>query len=266
MRSDVEDTLAYFKEMGFTEYEAKIYLSLLAEHPASAYTISQNSGVPHSRVYDVTRRLIKRGIAVSSGTKPELFSPLSPDELMEKLRREYEVFTDELEKRLASGQFVSDFDPVWNLPNAEKAFEMARDLIGRAEESIYIGLWDREEALLEKDLRKAARRGVKVYMLLYGEKKPDFGEVYLHETENMESYSELGHTLDCTVDSTWCITGTLGGNLPCQIVWTKNRGLVQSIQSYITHDFYLAELHNHFGDQFDQLYGKNLAKLRRKFS
>lgn len=266
MRSDVEDTLSYFKEMGFTEYEAKIYLSLLAEHPASAYTISQNSGVPHSRVYDVTRRLIKRGIAVSSGTKPELFSPLSPVELMEKLRREYEVFTDELEKRLASGQFISDFDPVWNLPNAERAIEMARDLIGRAEESIYIGLWEKEAGILEPVLRKADRQGVKVYMLLYGDEKPDYGEVYLHETENMESYAELGHTLDCTVDSTWCITGTLGGKLPCQIVWTKNRGLVQSIQSYITHDFYLAELHNHFGDQLDRLFGKNLAVLRKKFT
>ncbi|ADK79493.1 TrmB family transcriptional regulator [Sediminispirochaeta smaragdinae] len=266
MKSDIEETLSYFKEMGFTEYEAKVYLSLLAEHPASAYTISQNSGVPHSRVYDVTRRLIKQGLAASSGTKPELFSPLSPGELIEKLRREYEVFTDELEKRLTSGNFISDFDPVWNLPNRSKAIELAKDLIGRAKSTIYIGIWQEELGAFERVLRKAEKQGVKVYMLLYGEEKPSFGEVYLHETENMDSYSELGHTLDCTVDSTWCITGTLGGQLPCQIVWTKNRGLVQSIQSYISHDFYLAELHHHFGDQIDRLFGKNLTRLRKKFS
>jgi HTH-type transcriptional regulator, sugar sensing transcriptional regulator len=265
MKSRIEETLTYFKEMGFTEYEAKIYLSLLSDHPASAYTISRSSGVPHSRVYDVTRRLIKRGIAMSSGTKPELFSPLSPDELVGKLRREYELFTDELEKRLTAERFVSDFDPVWNLPNREKALELAADLIGRAGDTIYIGLWQSEETLLSGKLQEAEKGGAKVYMLLYGDKKPAYGEVYLHETENMESYAELGHTLDCSVDATWCITGTLGGTQPCQIVWTKNRGLVQSIQSYITHDFYLAELHKEYGADFDKRYGKNLASLRKKF-
>lgn len=60
---------------GFTEYEAKVYLSLLANHPVSAYSISQNPGVPHSRVYDISRRLIKKGYAVSSGSNPEVFSP-----------------------------------------------------------------------------------------------------------------------------------------------------------------------------------------------
>ncbi len=75
MNNQTEKTLVYLKEAGFTEYEAKVYLSLLNQHPASAYTVSQISGVPHSRVYDITRRLIKKGLAVSAGSNPELFSP-----------------------------------------------------------------------------------------------------------------------------------------------------------------------------------------------
>ncbi len=263
--NNVEETLYYFKEMGFTEYEAKVYLSLLSLHPASAYTISRHSGVPHSRVYDVTRRLIKRGVAISSGTKPELFSPLSPKNLLEKLRRDYNKFTEELEKRLKQRNFVSDFDPVWNLPNPEEALKTTAGLIENAELAVYIGLWEEELEVLKEPLRRAHTKGARVVILLYGTTQLDFGEVYFHSTENMPVVGELGRTLDCVVDSTLCVTGTLGGTYPCQVVWTKNRGLVQSIESYICHDLYLAEVHRHFGRQLTELYGPNLVKLRRKF-
>jgi len=265
MKTNLEETLSYLKEMGFTEYEAKVYIALLNQHPVSAYTISQNSGVPHSRVYDITRRLIKKGVAVSTGIKPELFSPLSPDDLVEKLRREYNQFTEELEKRLKTVNFVSDFDPVWNLQNKEKSFEMACDLIDQAKSTIYIGIWSEELSLLIKNLKAASKRGVRVLTLIYGKDKLDFGETYNHDTENMGPIEKLGRTLDCVVDSEMCITGALGGTERCQVIWTKNRGLVQSIESYIAHDFYLAEIHKQFGKEIDNKFGKNLVKLRKKF-
>jgi len=58
----MEKIIVYLKKLGFTEYEAKVYLALLSKHPATAYTISKASGVPHSRVYDIARRLIKKGL------------------------------------------------------------------------------------------------------------------------------------------------------------------------------------------------------------
>ncbi len=265
MKTNLEETLSYFKEMGFTEYEAKVYIALLNQHPVSAYTISQNSGVPHSRVYDITRRLIKRGVAVSTGIKPELFSPLSPDDLVDKLRREYNQFTEELEKRLKKINFVPDFDPVWNLPNKEKSFEMAVDIINKAKNTIYIGIWSEELPLLVNKLKEASKRGVRVLTLIYGKDILSFGETYNHDTKNMGPVEKLGRTIDCVVDSEMCITGALGGTEKCQVIWTKNKGLVQSIESYIAHDFYLAEIYKHFGKEIDDAFGKNLVKLRNKF-
>ena len=64
MADKIEPILNDLKDLGFTEYEAKVYLALLKNHPASAYTVSQDSGVPHSRVYDVTRRLIRKPMRV----------------------------------------------------------------------------------------------------------------------------------------------------------------------------------------------------------
>ena len=265
MISDIEETICCFKEIGFTEYEAKVYMSLLSEHPASAYTISQNSGVPHSRVYDITRRLIKKGVALSAGTNPELFSPLSPDELVEKLRRDNTMFTAELKDLLKSAKFVSDFDPVWNLHNKHEALDMAGRLISEAETKIYIGIWAQELPELEPSLRLADSRGVKIFALIYGQALLDFGEVYYHGMEHMEPICELGKTLDLAVDSNSCVTGTLGRSNDCQVVWTRNKGLVQTVESYIVHDLYLAEINKRFRNEIDNAFGNNLYELRKKF-
>lgn len=250
---------------GFTEYEAKVYLSLLANHPVSAYSISQNSGVPHSRVYDISRRLIKKGYAVSSGSNPEVFSPLSPEELVGKIKRDNEKLTRQLKKKLEQIDFTADFDPVWNLHTREESLEKAREIISSAREKIFIGFWAEEYPHLEADLRAAHERGVQVFILSYGEIEAEYAQVYLHERHYLDDLDAQGRSIDCAVDSSVCLSGILGNPGKTQVVWTRNQGLVYSIEGYIIHDFYLAEIRLAFGGRMDDLFGANLAKLRKKF-
>ncbi len=265
MPKTVEDLLPLFKGLGITEYEAKVYLSLLTKHPSSAYTISQISMVPHSRVYEVTRRLISRGFVVSTGTKPEMFSPLSPDELVQKLEKEYQGYTSELEDKLAAFEFHSDFDPVWNLSDVEEVYETTVRIIKEAQQTVYIGIWEQDLEKIEEHLRAAENRGVNVFILLYGKRALDFGMVYHHETENLPMNEILGRSIDCTVDALWCISGRFGKEEPCRVVWTRNKGLVQTVESYLRHDLYLAEIEHDFDGEIERRYGKNLSLLRKKF-
>lgn len=261
----MDSILSNLKDLGFTEYEGKVYMSLINEHPLSAYNVSKNSGVPHSRVYDITRRLIKKGYVTSKGTNPELFSPISPEELISRLQRDNSRLTEDLKKQLDSIKFTADFDPVWNLSGRTEALEMALLLIEEAEKVIFVGLWEQEMDYLEKSLRKAEKRGVKINILLYGDAKPDFGEVYHHSIENLEDITEVGRSLDLVIDSTVCITGSLGASSPCQSVWTRNKGLIKSIEGYIIHDFYIAEVSDYLGEKVDEIFGRNFEKLRKKY-
>ncbi|MFP4179499.1 MAG: TrmB family transcriptional regulator [Spirochaetaceae bacterium] len=265
MTDSSEELIPLFKGLGITEYEAKVYLSLLSEHPASAYTISRNSQVPHSRVYDVTRRLISRGLVASTGTKPEMFSPLSPEDLVSRLEKEYRHYTSELEKRLKEFDFHSDFDPVWNLTDQGQICETIEGFLAKAQSTVYIGVWDQELKLLEGALREAEGRNVRIFILLYGEREPGIGTVYHHDTENMPAYEQMGRSIDCTVDSRCCITGRFGSDEPCRVVWTRNRGLVQTVESYIRHDLYLAQIEKDLGGEIERRYGKNLFTLREQF-
>ena len=261
----METILTNLKELGFTEYEGKVYMALINEHPLSAYNVSKNSGVPHSRVYDITRRLIKKGYVTSKGTNPELFSPISPEELISRLKRDNSRLTSELQHQLESIKFTADFDPVWNLSGRSEAIEMAEQRSEEAEKNIFVGIWDQELNQLEKFFIKAEKRGVRINILLYGEAKPDFGEVYYHSIENIEDIKIVGRSLDLVIDSTVCITGSLGGSSPCQAVWTRNKGLIKSIEGFIIHDFYIAEVSNYLGDSIDEMFGKNFEKLRKKY-
>ena len=262
---DVDLILNNFKALGFTEYEGKVYLSLLKDHPSSAYNISHHSGVPHSRVYDITRRLIKKGFAVAQGTNPELYSPISPDELVNTLKRDNARLTGELKIQLASIKFESDFDPVWNLSGKAEALELAQELIKTAEKEIYIGVWDQELAVLTEALKERFEKGVKVFILIYGNMALDFGDVFYHGIDNINRDGKKDTTLDLVVDSSACLTGNLGGHQPCKAVWTRNKGLINSIEGYLIHDFFIAEITKEFGHEIDKAFGYNLEKLRKKY-
>ena len=60
------DLLAKLTELGFTEYEAKVYLALLDDYPASGYQISKTAGVPRSMVYEALGRLKLRGAVLET--------------------------------------------------------------------------------------------------------------------------------------------------------------------------------------------------------
>ena len=47
----------YLTQIGFSEYEAKVYLALLHESPGTGYQLSKKSGVPRSMVYEALGRL-----------------------------------------------------------------------------------------------------------------------------------------------------------------------------------------------------------------
>jgi sugar-specific transcriptional regulator TrmB len=279
MRRPIDETIVYLEELGLTQYEAKVYVALLSDHPATAYAISRRSGVPHSRVYEVARRLMAKGLVACPETNPDRFSPLSPDELVERLSGEHERVIAELRQRLDAIPFRSDFDPVWNINNRNEVVKKAREIIGGARRRIYIGVWDEDLAELIDDLAAAHERGVQIVFLVYGESPVDFGRVFYHSTGPLEDVAYLGRSIDIVADSVAAVSGRLGAEatngaesggaeseyLPCQVIWTKNRGLINVIEGYIVHDFYLAEIFGVLKGQIERAFGANMISLREKY-
>ncbi|WP_249685252.1 helix-turn-helix domain-containing protein, partial [Bacillus velezensis] len=50
------------KKIGFNEYEAKSYVSLVKQGPVTAYQVSKDSGIPRVRIYEILGHVEEKGI------------------------------------------------------------------------------------------------------------------------------------------------------------------------------------------------------------
>ncbi len=72
---------------GLNIYETKVWLALLSKGVASAGEISDISGVPRSRTYDVLESLEKQGFAMEKIGKPVKYLAVKPNVVIDKLKK-----------------------------------------------------------------------------------------------------------------------------------------------------------------------------------
>ncbi len=78
------------ESLGLTNYEIRVYTSLLFASSNTASEISKKSGVPYSKIYDVLNSLYVRGWIYSDNQRPQNFFPKSPSNAVEAMMIEME--------------------------------------------------------------------------------------------------------------------------------------------------------------------------------
>jgi sugar-specific transcriptional regulator TrmB len=86
---DIDDLLATWPKIvdytGLSEYESKVYLSLLSLGSSGARRLSLHCRVPRTKVYGTLRKLIDNGPVVEIPGSPKVFTPSNPAEAFEAL-------------------------------------------------------------------------------------------------------------------------------------------------------------------------------------
>src|SRR4030042_5975129 len=81
--------LEKLRQVGLTEDEAKAYTALLSTHLSTATKVSEKSGVPRTKIYQVLEQLQQKGwIHIISGV-PLLFKAVAPANVFEKVKEDY---------------------------------------------------------------------------------------------------------------------------------------------------------------------------------
>ena len=62
--------IAQIRALGFSDYEARIYVGLLQNSPATAYELSKNSGIARANVYSTCETLVTKKAAQVIKNKP----------------------------------------------------------------------------------------------------------------------------------------------------------------------------------------------------
>jgi len=90
-------------------YETKVWLALLTRGVSSVGEVSEVSGVPRSRTYDVLESLEKNGFAITKLGKPVKYMAVKPVVVIEKLKNNARREADEKVKTLATMRGTEEF-------------------------------------------------------------------------------------------------------------------------------------------------------------
>jgi hypothetical protein len=162
----IEPIAASLQSLGFSDYEAKAYISLLVQGPQTGYQVARASGIPRPNIYRVLDLLERRGAAVRVQAKRgTLYSALAADEMLARLSSGLERQLAEARGALATLNTAATPEYVWNVEGYEAVINRANELVDVAQERLIVGLWSNESRRLTDAFGRAQARGVSIATL-----------------------------------------------------------------------------------------------------
>ncbi|MBN1874666.1 MAG: TrmB family transcriptional regulator [Anaerolineae bacterium] len=245
----VNDLIDRLTKIGFSEYEAKAYLTLLRQNPATGYQLAKGSGVPRSMIYEVLGKLTSRGAAmtlrVEGGTK---YAPVSPQEFFAQLHREHETLITSLEGDLQTLAKVTELDYVWNIEGRDNVLAKIEEMITQAQERVYLALVPAMFPALKDVLAEAVTRDVRVVLYTTEEvDSPGCRVIVAHVSE--ETLGQVqGLGLVLVVDGEEVLVGEWLAASQARASWTSSPLLVFIAEHHLRTDSYLPQLLAMLGD------------------
>jgi Cd2+/Zn2+-exporting ATPase len=234
--------------IGFTEYEAKVYLALLHESPATGYQLSKKSGVPRSMVYESLGRLAARGAVLESiEGRATHYRPMPPDVLLNRYEEDQQHMLAELREGLSKIYQSSDEDKVWSITGRRATYTYAAQMLREAQTEVYAVMDDETLITLENDFDAVCQRGLEINALLTGEATLKCGRIAHHPPIESE-IQELTGTFVIVTDNQRALIASTNNETIATI--TENRNLVLMARQFIWMELFAQRIYTRMGSDF----------------
>ncbi len=267
----MEQALKSLKAIGFSEYEARAYCALLKQSPGNGYQIAKLSGIPRGKIYECIERLIARNAIVQIETPDDstkLFAPVDATALIDSIE-------DSIKDACGSARDALDeftnkkniVEVLWRVTSQKDLVARGKALTKSAKTSLHVATWDDEFDEFLPLLIDAAKREVKIALVLYGSHKGvkklqqhNVGAI-THSGSKQEAVKIMGRQFVLVADRESCITGSIFPDNNVEGVYTHNRGLVTNAVDLVNHEIYLERILKEVGKPVFDIFGKELVKL-----
>lgn len=258
------DLLSDLKRLGFTEYEARVYVQLLRQSPATAYEISKSGGVPRPNAYNALEALAQRGAVLPVSENPTKYVAADPRNLLDTIARHTNALCGDLAGRLASLTPATDDQYVWTVKGEDAVHDRIDVMLGQSRATIWVKAADEVLHRHKEALKAAAERGVDILIVLFGFDAAEFRftpacRVYIHEATGVRM-GTTDNLFTLAVDHVEMLTAALDGDVVA--AYTRNRPIVTMAESLIRHDYYMSEIFSRFGPEIEATFGPHLRELR----
>lgn len=214
-------------KLGFSEYEARAYTTLLAESPVTGHRLAKLSGIPPSMVYRVVENLVDRGAVV---TLPQdnavTYAAVPAAEFLAQLGREQETILTSLRDELSHHKPTLDPGLVWTIRGHSNIMARARTMIDGATSRVYLALFPADCSRLQPELEAATNRGVQVVVFTTGHVDLPGGRVVVTPIPNDAPDSGQIVELILVRDGQEALIGERLGMHQAQASWTRSPVLV----------------------------------------
>ena len=170
-----DKTKKSLENIGLTSYEIRSYTTLLKEREINASEISEKSGVPYSKIYEVLGMLEEKGWIGSDGSRPTKYFAKSPTTALETTKQSTEneflknqsVILTELTS-LYEKSGTSEKPDIWVISGAMNIVAKIMELVENCRSEVLIAIPQAGEEIVKQalpKLRQLNEKGVKITIL-----------------------------------------------------------------------------------------------------
>jgi len=240
--------LTGLKRLGFTEYEAKVYMALISHPLSNGYEVSRFSGVPRAKVYEVLEGLVAAGkVLQETGQERTRYRALSYTALLQEHRRSTDLLLTDLYRDLSR---QSQPDPI---PSAvvvgghARTLSRAVELITSARESLLVAGRSDELMAVGQALADATRRGLVVQALSRGPVRLSVSDLFVQHAKRSDA------SLFLLVDQSTLLVAELNSTEDTFAIITTARGIASAVGSLIRRDIATGEIERVVGERLGDL-------------
>lgn len=227
-------------EMGLTELEARVYVFLLRESPATGYRVAKGTGGSFSTIYRTLASLEARGAIVVEKGESRLSRAVAMEEFLDQLEAR---FRERRRRAVAAAERLPRAPTdtrIYQLGSVDQVYQRCRSMLDAAVERALLELFPVPLEALRDAVEKAAARGVDVTVRIY---RPDSlaGVRIVQSPFGETTIEELGSEwLSVLVDGRQCLLGSLtpGGGSVLHALWTESPLLARSLYDGLNSDLH----------------------------
>lgn len=254
--------------LGFTDYEARAYAALAVKQPATAYEIAKQAGLPRANVYSALRTLEGKGAIQPVTENPVRYVPVNPEQFFRGIQRSTAGLCEDVMREMKRAVRDDGNDYVSVLRGEAEVRLRLKEMIEGARHHVWIKGTVTLIAPHARELAAAARRGVTVRLIVFGEAVPGLKphrhiQVIPHEGDGRLHGPPSDALLTVTVDGSSMLIASFMDAVRAS--FARDYSVIYVIETLLLHEIYLAEIHAAFGPQLDARFGRQLGGLRRKY-
>jgi len=252
--NDTTSAVEHLQAVGFSEYEARAYATLVQGGPMTGYQLAKASGIPRPNVYPVIDRLEKRGavtsVDVGGGVK---YAALPAADMLARLSKSVESHLSGAGSALRDLANAPASEYAWNVEGYDNVIVHAERAIESARDRVLLGLWSNESARLAEALARAQARGVEVVVLCVQGCADECGncrgEVYRYAV----SGEHTTRWLMLVADEREALVGQVTGGGDARAVETRLEAVVLMTAQYLRATIGVAEIVRSIGSRLPKL-------------